>query len=82
MSVGCEVHIGPEFKAVPSEIRAQLRTRLEQICAALEALKPRSVFVDSISESSLALTVGAWRFRYEFEPDRNRLVVVQAFQPG
>ena len=76
------MHIGREFTAVPSRIRKQLRMRLEKICAALEALKARSAFVDSISESSLAVTVGAWRFRYEFEPDRNRLVVVQAFQPG
>jgi hypothetical protein len=80
--MGCKVHIGREFTVVPNQIRKQLRTRLEKICAALEALKTRGAFVDSISESSLAVTVGAWRFRYEFEPDRNRLVVVQAFQPG
>ena len=73
------MHIGPEL-AVPTQIRKKLRMQLEKICAALEALKSRTTFVESISESSLAITVGAWRFRYEFEPDRNRLVVVQAFQ--
>jgi len=82
LRVACKVHIGREFLAVPSQIRKQLRMRLEKICAALEALESRSVFVDSISESSLAVTVGAWRFRYEFEPGRNRLVVMEAFQPG
>ena len=73
------MHIGAEL-AVPTQIRKKLRMQLEKICAALEELKSRTTFVDSISESSLAITVGAWRFRYEFEPDRNRLVVVQAFQ--
>ena len=73
------MHIGAEL-AVPTQIRKKLRMQLEKICAALEALKSRTTFVESISESSLAITVGAWRFRYEFEPDRNRLVVVQAFQ--
>ena len=73
------MHIGPEL-AVPTQIRKKLRMQLEKICAALEELKSRTTFVESISESSLAITVGAWRFRYEFEPDRNRLVVVQALQ--
>jgi hypothetical protein len=78
--VGCTVHIGREFVAVPMQIRKQLRARLQKICAVLEALGSRTAFVRSISESSLALTVGSWQFRYEFEPARNRLVVVQAFQ--
>ena len=73
------MHIGAEL-AVPTQIRKKLRMQLEKICGALEELKSRTTFVESISESSLAITVGAWRFRYEFEPDRNRLVVVQAFQ--
>ena len=78
--MGCTVHIGREFLAVPMQIRKKLRARLEKICAVLEALQSRSAFVKSISESSLPITVGAWHFRYEFERERNRLVVVQAFQ--
>ena len=73
------MHIGPEL-AVPAQIRKRLKAQLEKICAAIETLQSRA-FVQSISESSLAITVGAWRFRYEFELDRNRLVVVQAL-PG
>jgi len=73
------VHIGPEL-AVPAQIRKRLKAQLEKSCAAIETLQSRA-FVQSISESSLAITVGAWRFRYEFELDRNRLVVVQAL-PG
>jgi len=78
--VGCKVHIGREFLTVPTQIRKKLRERLEKICAALEALGTRKAFIESVSESSMALTVGAWRFRYEFEPDRKRLIVVQAIQ--
>jgi hypothetical protein len=76
--VACKVHIGREFLAVPREIRRRLRERLEKICAVLEALESRTAFLDSIAQSSLAITVGAWRFRYEYEPDRNRVVVIQA----
>lgn len=65
---------------MPTEIRKKLRARLEKICAVLEALGSRTAFVQSISQSSLAVTVGSWLFRYEFEPDRNRLVVVQALE--
>jgi len=50
----------------------------EKICAVLEALESRPAFLESIAESSLAITVGSWRFRYEFEPLRNRVTVVQA----
>ena len=78
--MGCKVHIGREFLTVPTQIRRKLRERLEKICAALEAIASRTVFIESVSQSSMAVTVGAWRFRYEFEPDRNRLIVVQAIQ--
>jgi hypothetical protein len=79
--VGCTVHIGREFLGVPTQIRKRLRARLEKICAVLEALESRTAFVESMAQSSLAITVGTWRFRYEFEPQSNRLIVVQAIQP-
>jgi hypothetical protein len=79
-TVGCSVHIGREFFAVPAQIRKKLRARLEKICAVLEALESRTAFLESISESSLAITVDSWSFRYLFETKRNRLVVVHAIE--
>jgi hypothetical protein len=80
--MGCTIHIGREFLSVPREIRKKLRSLLEQICDALQALGSGSALIRSIHESTLAITVGAWRFRYEFEPRRNRLTVIQATQAG
>jgi hypothetical protein len=76
--MACEVHIPREFVAVPARIIKRLRAQLEKICAVLEALESRTAFLESIAQSSLAITVDSWRFRYEFEPLRNRLTVVQA----
>jgi len=75
------VHIGREFLRVPAAIRKKLRTRLERICGVLEALESRNSLRDSLAQSSLAISIDAWRFRYEFEPVRNRIVVVQAVPP-
>jgi hypothetical protein len=76
--MGCTVHIGPEFVSVPTDIRKKLRSLLEQICEGLQELGGRSALIRSIRESTLAITVDAWRFRFEFEPRRNRLTVIQA----
>jgi len=76
--MACKVHIGREFVAVPTRILNRLRARLEKICAVLEDLESRPAFLESIAQSSLAITVDSWRFHYEFEPLRNRLTVVQA----
>jgi hypothetical protein len=76
----CTVHIGREFLAVPADIRRVLRERLEQICKTLVALGSGSALLRSIAQSSLAITVGSWLFRYEFEPVRSRVVVLQAFE--
>jgi hypothetical protein len=76
--MACTVHIGREFVAVPTRIIKRLRARLEKICVVLEGLESRPTFLDSIAQSSLAITVDSWRFRYEFQPVRNRLTVVQA----
>lgn len=79
--MGCTVHIGREFLRVPAAIRKKLRARLERICAVLEALETRNWLRDSLAQSSLAISIDAWRFHYEFEPVRNRIVVVQALPP-
>ena len=76
----CTVHIGREFVDVPAGIRRTLRERLRQICEALVALGSHRTLLRSLVQSSLAITIGSWLFRYEFEPVRNRVVVVQAFQ--
>jgi len=78
--MACKVHIGREFLAVPAEIRKTLRERLEKICEALIALGSRSALLRSLLQSSLAITIGSWLFRYEFEPVRSRVVVVEAFE--
>jgi len=71
--MACKVHIGREFLAVPAEIRKTLRERLEKICEALIALGSRSALLRSLLQSSLAITIGSWLFRYEFEPVRSRV---------
>jgi hypothetical protein len=78
--MACKVHIGREFLAVPAEIRKALRQRLEQICEALVTLGARSALLRSLVQSSLAITIGSWLFRYEFQPVRSRVVVVEAFE--
>jgi hypothetical protein len=79
--MACTVHIGREFVAVPADIRKKLRERLHQICEALLSLRSRSsTLLRSLVESSLAITIGSWLFRYEFEPVRSRVVVVEAFE--
>jgi hypothetical protein len=80
--MGCTVHIGREFLRVPATIRRKLRARLERICAVLEALETRNSLGDSLAQSSLAIRIESWSFRYEFEPVRNRIVVVQALPPS
>ena len=79
--MGCQVHIGDKFKVVPARIRKKLRDRLERICAVLEALPSRESLVESLAESSRAITVEEWFFRYEFEPATPRLVVIEARPP-
>ena len=76
----CTVYIGREFLAVPAQIRKKLREQLERICAALAKLGSGSALLRSIAQSSLAITVGSWLFRYEFEPVRNRVVVLEAIE--
>jgi len=73
--MACRVHISPEFR-LPSTIRRKLREQLEHICAILDALD--RAFLESLAQSSLALDIQAWRFRYEYELAGNRLVVTEA----
>ncbi len=79
--MGCQVHIGQEFRLVPPHIRRKLRDRLERICAVLDALPSREALMESLAESSLAITVEEWLFRYEFEPAPVRLTVIEARPP-
>ncbi len=75
--MGCTVHIGEEFRSVPERIRKRLQERLVEICAALNALD-RGPLIESLVQSSLAVTVGIWRFRYEFNAGQNRITVLEA----
>jgi hypothetical protein len=81
--MACRVHISPEFR-LPSIVRRKLRERLAHICAVLDALD--RAFLESLALSSLALDIEAWRFRYEYELAKNRLVVTEVVparrQPG
>jgi hypothetical protein len=72
------VHIGREFQSVPSEVRGRLRGKLENICAVLETLGRDSPVMQSLSQSSLTIAVGKWRFRYELDGRNNRVTVIQA----
>lgn len=73
----CTVHIGEEFRSVPERIRQRLQGQLTQICAAINALD-RGPLIESLLQSSLAITIGLWRFRYEFHAGRNRITVLEA----
>jgi hypothetical protein len=72
------VHIGREFQSVPAEVRGRLRWKLENISAVLEALGDDSPVMQSLAQSSLTITVGRWRFRYELDDRNSHLTVVQA----
>ena len=73
--MACRVHIGSEFR-LPSTVRKKLTERLERICGVLDALD--RAFLESLAQSSLALSVEAWRFRYEYDLKSHRLIVVEA----
>ena len=73
--MACRVIISSEFR-LPSNVRRKLRERLEHICAVLDALD--RAFLESLAQSSLALDIESWRFRYEYELAGNRLVVTEA----
>lgn len=75
--MGCNVHIGEEFRSVPERIRQRLRQQLSEICAALDTLD-RGPLLESLVQSSLAIHIGLWRFRYEFHAGRNRITVLEA----
>ena len=75
--MGCSVHIGEEFRSVPERIRKRLEERLAEICAALDSLE-RGPLIESLVQSSLAVSVGIWRFRYEFHAGRNRITLLEA----
>lgn len=73
--MACRVQIDAAFH-LPEGIRKRLRERLERICAVLDALD--RAFLESLAESSLALKLEAWQFRYEYDLDDHRLVVTEA----
>ena len=77
--MGCTVHIGEEFRSVPERIRQRLQEKLAEICAALGSLD-RGPLIESLVQSTLAISVGIWRFRYEFHAGRNRITVLEAIR--
>jgi hypothetical protein len=72
------VHIGREFRSVPAPVRKRLRSKLSDISEVLEELGTRSPIMQSLLETTLVLSIGAWSFRYGLEQGRNRLTVFQA----
>lgn len=78
--MACSVHIGNEFRSVPSEIRKSLRAKLRDICAVIDTLGYGSPILESLANSCLAVAVAGWRFQYELDDD-HRLVVIQAVPP-
>ena len=76
------VHIGREFRSVPAPVRKRLRSKLADISEVLEELGTRSPIMQSLLETTLVLSVGAWSFRYGLEQGRNRLTVFQAVNGG
>jgi hypothetical protein len=75
--MACTVRIPDEFRGVPAQIRQRLRRRLAEICAALNDVN-QGPLLESLVQSCLAITVGLWKFHYEFHADQNQIVVVEA----
>jgi len=63
---------------VPAPVRKRLRSKLADISEVLEGLGARSPIMQSLQETTLVLSIGAWSFRYGLEQGRNRLTVFQA----
>jgi len=57
-------------------------SKLADISEVLEELGTRSPIMQSLLETTLVLSVGAWSFRYGLEEGRNRLTVFQAVNGG
>ena len=67
---------------MPAPVRKRLRSKLADICETLEDLGARSPIMQSLQETTLVLSIGAWLFRYGLEQGRNRLTVFQAVNGG
>jgi len=72
------VHIGREFRSVPAPVRKRLRLKLADISEALEEFGTHSPIMQTLQETTLVLSIGAWSFRYGLEQGANRLTVFQA----
>jgi hypothetical protein len=75
--VACNVHIGEGFGFVPRTVLARLRRQLSEICRVIDELDTNPL-MESLIESELAITVGAWRFAYRFDAVHDQIVVLEA----
>jgi hypothetical protein len=76
--MGYEVSFANDLVAVPTRIRLRLSDRLEEVAAAIATIPADSVIRKSVLEGALVIEIGDWRFEYRVEPERLRILVIDA----
>ena len=65
-------------KDVPADVKASLRSRLEEVGEGLESLPDDGMLWDSINQSEMRLDIGEWRFIYSVDREHMQLSVTKA----
>ncbi len=76
--MGYEVSFASGLSQVPTRIRLRLNDRLEEVAAAIATIPADSVIMKSVLEGALVIEISDWRFEYRIDPERSRIVVIDA----
>ncbi|HEY6908013.1 MAG TPA: hypothetical protein VI356_01480 [Myxococcales bacterium] len=76
--MGYEVSFANGLVPVPTRVRLRLSDRLEEVADAIAAIPSDSVIKKSVLEGALVIEIGDWRFEYRVEPERGRILVIDA----
>jgi mRNA-degrading endonuclease RelE of RelBE toxin-antitoxin system len=76
--MGYEVSFAKDLVQVPTRIRLRLSDRLEEVANAIATIPSESVIKKSVLEGALVIEIADWRFEYRVEPERARILVIDA----
>lgn len=76
--MGYEVSFANGLVQVPTRVRLRLNDRLEEVADAIATIPSDSVIMRSVLEGALVIEIADWRFEYRVEPERSRIVVIDA----
>lgn len=76
--MGYEVSFANGLVQVPTRVRLRLNDRLEEVADAIATIPSDSVIMRSVLEGALVIEIADWRFEYRVEPERLRIVVIDA----